>query len=267
MTDKATRIANYLDENLTLDMVNDYRNSHGYDEVYDMDYFNDNMEQYYSYSDVVDMAQDGDFHTYHKYYTCDGSELNSYSNLDDVVAVSDLVDYIIDNEDALGDSFIQDILDESDEERTLIIHNGDEVEELTKEQFSGQYFSDSKFYNREHNCLWTFTGVLAMYDEEDEDMGEDRELWLFDIGKILRDKGKETTVELLGRRGYVIPTDEMTGCMPFFAKFYWFYIPTTGQLMKLIYDSCDGQWDKPKYIEYDNRLGRDVEALEKALEC
>ena len=267
MTDKATRIANYLDENLTLDMVNDYRNSHGYDEVYDMDYFNDNMEQYYSYSDVVDMAQDGDFHTYHKYYTCDGSELNSYSNLDDVVAVSDLVDYIIDNEDALGDSFIQDILDESDEERTLIIHNGDEVEELTKEQFSGQYFSDSKFYNREHNCLWTFTGVLAMYDEEDEDIGEDMELWLFDIGKILRDKGKGWKATIMGKTGWVMPTEEMTA---FYAKFYWFYIPEGGQLMKLIYDSNtvdENNVDKPKYIEYDPNTGYDVTALGIALEC
>lgn len=269
MADKKTRISDYLDYSLTLDMVNDYRNSIGEDEVYDMEYFNDNMESDYTYSEVIDMVKYGDFETYHDYYRCDGSSLESYSSLDGVVDVSEIVDYILDNEDALGDSFIQEILDEKDNERTLIIHNGDEAQELTKSQFEDKYRDTGyRFYNREHNTLWTDTGVLSLYDEEDEDMGEDKELWVFNIGHILADNGKTGWLAtIMGKTGWVIPTEEMTA---FYAKFYWFYIPEGGQLMKLIYDSYtldENNVDSPKYIEYDPRLGRDVEALEKALEC
>lgn len=86
------------------------------DEIFDMEEFDEIM----SGSTPTDIAQKifyGNFRPNDNYFRFDGyANLESIDWLKDEIDLDEIADYIIDNENSLGNSEIQEILDEDDNE-------------------------------------------------------------------------------------------------------------------------------------------------------
>lgn len=266
--DKREKVYDYLANNCDdyLELVNQYRSNKGEDTIYPMDEFDNELDSY-SPSEIADMVSDGNYSRYDEYFSCDGSYVTTYCDLSDVADIDDLTDYIIEHDDSLGDGEIRDILDASDE-KTIIIHFGDEAEEYTKEEFASRFgATESQFYNRENNVVWSVSGVLLLFDEEDEDFSEGDELWVVDIGWLLRSKGKEHICTILSYTGWVFDSGEYEDGRPF----YWFYVPEQKFLLKLVYhhpvdlDSIEAS--SPKYIMCDRLNASTPEILDIVGNC
>lgn len=100
------------------------------DEIFDMEEFDEIM----SGSTPTDIAQKifyGNFRPNDSYFRFDGcANLESIDWLKDGIDLDEIADYIIDNEDSLGNNEIQEILDEDDNEEE---EDEDEEEEEEEE--------------------------------------------------------------------------------------------------------------------------------------
>lgn len=267
--DKRDRIYDYL-ENLDnddyLEIVNEYQSKNNLDTVYPIDEFDSELDSF-SPSEIADMVTDGNYSSSDEYFTYDNYTVTTYSDLCEVEDYDAIADYIIEHDDSLGNGEIRDILDDSGE-KTIIVHFGDEAEEYTKEEFASRFgATESQFYNRETNAVWSVSGVLSLFEEEDEDFSEGDELWVVDIGWLLRSKGKEHICTILSYTGWVFDSGEYDDGRPF----YWFYVPEQKYLLKLVYnhpvdlDSIEAS--SPKYIMCDRLNASTPEILYIVSNC
>ena len=127
------RLTDYIDGLRDADLVmlhNAYSEAVGYndDRIFDND--EDTINGFFSTPwDALEHIADG-YSNYHNYAKYDGQGyLESSSHPEEWVEKDDIVDYIIENDDDLGDRDIRDILDECEEEE----ENEDDDEEENEE--------------------------------------------------------------------------------------------------------------------------------------
>ena len=109
-----------LDDEELKQIWNDYCNANSYsdDFVYDMDEFDDIMSNS-TPTDIVNRIFYGDFKPCHEYFSFNGyANLVSSDYLDDLIHISDLAEYIYNNQDEQSDyTELDEFLHEEDEEQ------------------------------------------------------------------------------------------------------------------------------------------------------
>ncbi len=95
---------------------NEYCDANSYydDRINYMDWLNNDLEGR-TPTQIIDMI-DKDFYTDDKYYKYTIYGIESFDDASDVVYFDDLANYILDNDDDLGNSEIRIFLDETEEE-------------------------------------------------------------------------------------------------------------------------------------------------------
>ena len=101
-----------------LEAWNNYCDNNNYfdDKIFYMSEFEDIFYNEKITLDFVKNLQDCDFDAEDDYFTWDGSDINTFSDLYEVADLGTLADYMDDNEDDLGIYEVGDIFDEEDEE-------------------------------------------------------------------------------------------------------------------------------------------------------
>ena len=108
-----TEILKSMDEKELLALYNRYceRMSDWDGLIYKMTEFNDMMDGYNPLR-LADSICYGKFSVWHTYFKFNGrGNLESFDNLDGVIDIDDLVDYIINNDESFGNAEIQSILE------------------------------------------------------------------------------------------------------------------------------------------------------------
>lgn len=109
-------LENEISNNQLLTIYNEYAEQNYYDTIYDMDDFDEIMDNT-APSDIASKIFYGDFRPNDYYFTFDGcGKLKSSDYPTDFIDYTDLANYIFDNDDDLGDDDLRDFLDEEDDE-------------------------------------------------------------------------------------------------------------------------------------------------------
>jgi hypothetical protein len=109
--EKVMKVLEALDDDSTVDMWNQYCSEVNYDDdiIYPLDEWTIN--------DVLLRCVDGAFNVNDDWFYCNGyGNIVSTDDIFDQVDLGELADYIIDEENALGNSDIEDILEEAKED-------------------------------------------------------------------------------------------------------------------------------------------------------
>lgn len=109
-----------MDDEQIVKLYNNYCEANNYERVYTMDDMDELLDSYSPW-EVARACYFGDFCPTHDYWEFNGyGNLHSYYNAYDVVRtkvdVDAIANYIVENEDSLGDDDIQEILDNDEEE-------------------------------------------------------------------------------------------------------------------------------------------------------
>ena len=257
MTDKQREIINqklveYFDDLDSSDLVeinNDWhcKTYDGY-EVHDMSNFNSTLGDFKP-SEIANMVANGEYSDYDSWFVYDDYEsLNTFDDLSDYITVSDIIDYILENEDDMGFTEIEEILESAEkEEDEILIHLGDTTETYSRKEFEELWSNNDDLFRTKDGDIFEAHEVLDHIGNVDEE--EDAvELWLVDLHNDAKEIGNNRKATILGYEGWVFGNWEFENGI----YMQWFYADN-GMLLKLLYSEPpkgDGafDWSSPKYI-------------------
>ena len=216
--------------------------------VYDMGDFDSELGGY-SPSEIANMVSNGEYNEYDEYFVYeDYDSVHTFGELSDYIETSDIMDYILENEEDFGQDAISDILKAGDEEeREIIIHENDNTETYTLKEFDEMWSNGENLFRTENGNVLRANEVLTLIDENNSN--DDIELWIVDLTEEAKQVGGQRRATILRYEGWVFGDWEFENGI----YFQWFYADN-GMLLKLLYGKAPNgidaefDWSSPKYI-------------------
>lgn len=214
-------------------------NNRWYDETCDgymIDEMGDFDEHYGSRSpsDIADAVTGGNYDSCDDYFVDDGY-CHTFCDPTDWIEFSDLIDYIVDNENDLGDSHIRKLLEEAnnEEDETIILIHPTYGEDIAigKEEFRIEHDNEADMFFTESNEVMTGADIVEWLDEHG---GDELVLTEFTLEKYLERNGFRERRTVCMHEGILFGDDT---CYDDGRYFQWFYCPTNGLLLKLYLDN------------------------------
>lgn len=247
-------ICDYLDDNITVGLANEYTDAVGNATIYEMDDFESEMSCY-SYAEVINMAQNGSFDDSDSYFTYDSYSINTFDSLDNEIDVSDMAEHCVENDEDFGDRRIRELLDKLNKDFIVKLHlKGPtaDIEEHTLDSLKDIIdFRGGEWYR---NSDGEIDHLSAWVNEIGESSADDLELWEVDIEQMLAER-KCPEINVVGYEGYAFSIDYVDG-----RPARWFYSPSYGNLLKLVYDA-DKFDDSHDYRYIINAVGYGIEKV------